>query len=267
MVLLLVLGASHRPNRRGLRPLSGTGWPTDSRPDDLPKKTEKGSRTVIELLEELVRDHPEVADYRFDLCESYAAFDPHRPGSEEQLRINAARLARAVELAGELADQHPEVPEYAAAHARALHKRGGAHRRMGRRDQAGRCDRAALAILDDLVSRYPRTMSYRLWRASVRVRRADLLARQDRPDEARTLIEANLAELSSLLADQPEAWYLHAPLAGSHRVLAGIWDRLGQGQAARQAHRQARRHHEAFRQGRRRSGEVADREAQAPPSR
>src|SRR5439155_1196141 len=79
---------------------------------------------AIELLRQLVKEFPKVPDYRFDLCSTLAKPSPPDRGRPGPPAMNPAtrrqRLEEAVALSAPLVAEYPNVPDYAAAHARYL---------------------------------------------------------------------------------------------------------------------------------------------------
>ena len=92
----------------------------------------------------MVKEHPEVAEYRFDLMETYAmSVGGGPPGRGEGAAVAEQRLRKAMELSVRLVAEHAGVPEYRASQAHLNQKLGQALRRMRRVDEADQAERQA----------------------------------------------------------------------------------------------------------------------------
>lgn len=208
---------------------------------------QEGMDRAIEILESLVKEHPEVAEYRFDLIETYAMTDGlGPPDSREGPAGLAQRLRKAMALSVRLVAEHPGVPEYRASQAHINQKLGQVLRRMRRVDEAEQADRRAIEAQAALAAEFPEVVTYRVWLAAFRNSLAGGLLRR-KPGEARALAESNIANMSLLLAEHPELWYLHALLADANDTLAAALRGTGQGELADQAEREAQRHRQELR--------------------
>jgi serine/threonine protein kinase len=205
---------------------------------------------AIEILEGLVQDFPQIADYRLDLCETYAAVETMEPGLPQRvLPVMEERLRKAMTLSQQLTAQHPNVPEYLASQARIYHRLGEVFRTMHRLDDAEDSDRKALDIQTQLVRGFPEVFTYQVWEAAFRNSLADLLMLRDRLPETRALAETNIARTSRLLNGHPELWYLHALLMESNRTLAAALRRSGEAAKASKAESEAEMHRSMLGEG------------------
>ena len=207
-------------------------------------------RKAIEILEGLVQDFPQIADYRLDLCETYAAIETVEPGSPQRvLPLMEERLRKALVLSEQLTSQHPNVPEYLASQARVHHRLGEVLRQSQRLDDAENHDRKALDIQAQLAKGFPEVVTYQVWEAAFRNSLADLLLRRDKLAEIRAIADTNIARTSRLLKDSPELWYLHGLLMESNRTLAAALRRSGEAEQASKAETQAERHRSKLGEG------------------
>jgi serine/threonine protein kinase len=198
---------------------------------------------AVEILEGLVRDFPQIADYRFDLCETYAAIATTEPGQPRRVSpIMEQRLRKALTLSQQLTTQHPNVPEYKISQARIYHRLGEVFRTMHQFDDAEKSDRKALEVQTQLAKEFPDVLTYQVWEAAFRNSLADLLLLRDHLAETRAIAETNIAQTSRLLKDHPELWYLHVVLMETHRTLAAALRRGGQVDLAVKAENEARIH-------------------------
>jgi len=248
-----LLALCYREGRRGRGPGA------TSQPAWQGNLGEKGVDRAIEILESLVKQHPEVPEYLFDLSETYAIIEglgppggpDGAPGRAEDLQAVEKRLTKALDLSRRLTIGYPAVPEYRSAQALINHKLAQVLRMARRPDQAEQADRQAIEIQAALAGEFPEVATYRIWLAAFRNTLADTLLRRavgkQALDEARALAEGNIADATRLLADQPGMWYLHALLADANLTLASALRRTGQSDLADQAEREAQKHRRQLR--------------------
>ena len=210
---------------------------------------------AIETLEGLVRDFPQVSDYRLDLCETYAAVDvrpppprhedrmPRGPGLRgEDPAVAELRLGKALAIAEALAQENPHVPQYLAVQAQIHHKLGTVFRQVGRFDQAVQSNRAALTCQQALVEQVPDVPAYQAVLGAFSHSLADVLLLNGQGVEALDLLERATANIEALGQGHPEVWYLHGLLGNMYGTLAEALRSSGQADQAAQAERQADEH-------------------------
>lgn len=216
-------------------------------PRDRIAATESLSR-AIETLEQLVREYPQVPEYRRDLSESYAMTDVQDPRlSRDEVVLAEGRLRKAWTIAGELVAQYPQVPEYLSWQAQVCHRLGVALRKLRRLDEAEESDRRTVTIQTQLVEQLPNVPSHRVWLAAFRNSLADLLLLRDKLEEARPLVEGTITSLDDLLRANPDMWSLHALLAESYRTLAAVLNRSGDQAGSARARSQSQEHQRLLR--------------------
>jgi tetratricopeptide (TPR) repeat protein len=204
---------------------------------------------AIALLEGLVEDFPRLADYQFDLCETYAAVEaPGKGPGPPSPRQAQRRLSSALEVARRLTAGHPNVPEYLASRARLHHKYADLLRRTHRLADAIEHNREALTIQRGLVEGFPEIAGYRVWEAAFGNALAECLLRDGRGAEARRLAGETIDRLDAMRSGDPEMWYLHGLLADAHRTLAGALRGQGLAERAEKADRLADAHRAALRE-------------------
>ena len=209
------------------------------------------SGTAIEILEELSRQYPAVADYRYELGETYSGMDVRRLGHDEW-QVAEERLRKALAYADPIASEHPNVPEYAHSRAHANHKLATVLRRSTRdaepavRDarlrEAEHHHREAVRIQSSLAEQFSEATAYRLWLAKMQESLARLLRDTGQFEEARLVIETSITNLHELLDGNPDLWFLNRSLAEHNWTLAEILDQLGEEEAASKARAQADQH-------------------------
>jgi serine/threonine protein kinase len=241
-----LLALCYREGRRGRGPDAA------SQPVGPESPGETGVDRAIEILESLVKQHPEVPQYRFDLSETYAMIEGLGPaGRAVGPPAVEQRLRKAMELSRRLTSEHPGVPEYRLAQAHINHKLAQVLRMTRRLDQAEQADRQAVEAQAALAGEFPEVATYRVWLAAFRNALADTLllrpAGKQSADEAKALAESNIADMKRLLAEQPGMWYLHTLLADANLALASALRRTGQDALADQAEQEAQKHRRQLR--------------------
>jgi tetratricopeptide (TPR) repeat protein len=152
------------------------------------------------------------------------------------------RLRKALEISRELVRRQPNVPEYLASQAHIYYKLGEVTRRMRRPIEAETHDRKAVEIQTALTGEFPDVATYQVWLAAFRGGLAKTLLAQGKLNEARSLLEASIAQTERLLQDNPSMWYLHAVLADANRMLASVLQQTNESVLAAKATRAAEDH-------------------------
>ena len=206
---------------------------------------------AIELLEELVRDFPEIGEYSFDLCETYAAIETIPPGPPEETGpVKIRRLEKALTLAKKLVAGHPNAPEYPACQARIRHKFADTLAMSRRPGAAAQHARKAVDIQGRLAGGYPQIATYRIWNSAYRNALARILLLDDQLSEAKSVIEANIAGTNATLKSKPELWCLHGLLMDANHMHAKILRRNGKEDLAKKAEDQIETHRLKLDEGR-----------------
>jgi len=192
----LVAAGTTRPDYRHL--LAVTYRDMSYRLDE-PEASAARARAT-EILEALVHDYPEMADYRFDLARTYFHVRPYhrRRGLQKKQRV-PPRMQQAVELMERLVAEHPNVPDYTAFLAMLLDRQAGQLSRAGHRRAAEETYRRETDLLQRLVDRFPHVMTYSLGLAWSRHSLAHLERQLGRLDAARSSLDAALRTLDLFL--------------------------------------------------------------------
>jgi len=200
-----------------------------------------GRERATEILQQLVEDFPEVPEYRHDLSENYAMLDFGGPIlGREGLSVAEERLQTALGISEELVAEHPNIPNYVVSQVHIHHKLADILRRSDQLDAAEPELRKALALQSSLAQRFPEVSPYRIWLATIQGSLARLLCDRGQLEEARSLAQASVATLDDLVDNEPKHEHVRGVLADSYDCLADVLSRMGEGQLARQARRQAR---------------------------
>jgi serine/threonine protein kinase len=201
------------------------------------------SAPAIQILQQLSGQYPQVADYRFELAETYGRFDVrHLRNSELDDAIN--RLRTGLVYAEQLATQHPNIPRYAQAHSDTLLKLGTLLEKFSRLDpeketavlnESEDCLREAIKIQAELKNQFPETISHRLRHAQAMEALAKTLRSKGKFPEAINAIHESIASLEKLIDEQPKVDFLPHSLIRHYHTLARIHDGRNDKQAAKEA--------------------------------
>jgi eukaryotic-like serine/threonine-protein kinase len=188
--------------------------------DDRQHQPGGGNERAIEILQDIVKAYPGIADYAYDLSEAYARIQiPQPPLPREVEDAIEQRFNGALALLERLVIQHPDVPDFLASEARILHKLGSFHRQMERWDDAERCFRQATDLQVRLANQFPDAPYYSLWLATFRIALAEALTRRDQLREARVELEKTVDELQRELKKRPDTSGLHDLLSIAYAQL------------------------------------------------
>ncbi len=192
-----------------------------------------GAELALEILERLVKEFPGNPDYAYDLSEAYARIHiPPPPIPPETREAIEDRLGKSVALLEKLTTQHPEIPDFPAAQARACDKLGSFHRQIDDWGKAEREFRRAIALQEPLVKQYPDAPYNWLWMATFRIALADALLHRNQAQEARAVLEEAISTLLHQLDQGPTAPRPHELLSLGYSRLAIAVRQVGEPQQA-----------------------------------
>ncbi len=211
-----------------------------------PSKTMENMDHAITLLEGLVQNYPDISEYRFDLCEAYAAVDI-RHVTSEGFADAEKRLRKALGVSDTLVTRYPNIPSYWASRAHIEHQISTLLLNMQRLAEAQTCARDALQIQTTLIAQFPDVPYYQVWEGMFRLTLANILATQSKPSEAHDMFEENAKALAILLEKHPEMVFLHGLLDQNYRHYASVLRSLGLHDEAAEAIRTADEHRRAYR--------------------
>lgn len=194
----------------------------------------------VKILEQLVQEYPNVPDYRCELAAMLEASRAGQPTRESQQR-RIGDLQRAVELARELAADHPMIPRYRAVLARTLNSLA----RTLRVSQPARAEslfREAITIYRALSREFRDVPVYRtflVWSMNEQIRH---LRAGGRHQDAVSLIQEAIAEQSACLDLRPNHRFNQVRLGHLYRDLANAYKRMDKTVEAELAHEQSQQY-------------------------
>jgi eukaryotic-like serine/threonine-protein kinase len=199
-----------------------------------------------QLLTQLVKEHPDVADYHFALADTYAMSDIRelRPEDFPQAEKN---LRAALSESTTLVDRNPYATDYAALHVHILHKLAGVLRhgppeRTGAPttvDEVGRLYQEAIRKQASLVQRFPGTLGYLFWLGKIRMSLGEFWLERHNPQEARKVFEATIHDVEPSYTGKITSGALGDVLRDVYDRLAETLEELGDSPGARAARQKA----------------------------
>jgi tetratricopeptide (TPR) repeat protein len=215
---------------------------------------------ATDILRKLVRDFPDVPDYRYDLAETLAAVDlpgplvfgprgaPPRTITEEERADALARLTESLGIVEDLVAKQPNVSDYASAQVRLLVRLAEVEGLGGRADEAPKHLERAASLQAGLADRFPEAASYRVWLALVKNAQARLRIERKEEREALSSLDSSIATLEPL-ANQPRMPHVRGLLAMSYGMRAEVLRGLGEGEKAEESLKKMRALRGAFPEG------------------
>jgi len=174
---------------------------------------------AAEILEKLVKDYPDVPQYKLDLAETYA-MQEYKPDAEE-------RFQRGMAMLDELIAEQPHAAAYRFARAHAYLRR---HRAYARRGDVGKAVDALQHALDELhglITEFPEVGSFSIVATLVESRLAQFDIDRGDYGAARTVLEAATKRLDGLLATDDTQPQLRGLAGSCFAQLAVVYGELG----------------------------------------
>jgi eukaryotic-like serine/threonine-protein kinase len=193
--------------------------------------------TGIAILEELVKDFPDVPDYQCELSEMLATTSCcplNSKGRDER----AEQLQRAVTLAEALSTKHPSIPRYRAVHARTLKELGDAQRKS-QRLAADRYYSKSVGLYRSLTRSFADIPAYHLFLASALRDHAENLRKLGHAVKSREAIQEGITEQKAYVALRPDHPFGEMMLKRLYEELARVQKHLGDAKAAQQSEQKA----------------------------
>jgi serine/threonine protein kinase len=191
------------------------------------------------LLTQLVKEHPDVADYHFALADTYAMSDIRHLAPDDFTKAEK-NLRAALNESTALVDRNPFATDYAALHVHILHKLAGVLRhsppeRAGAPatvDEVGRLYQEAIRKQASLVERFPSNLGYLFWLAKIRTSLGEFWLERRNPEEARKVFEAAIHDVEPSYKGQISQGPLGDVLGELYERLAETLGHLGDEKAA-----------------------------------
>jgi serine/threonine protein kinase len=207
-------------------------------------------REAVGLLEQLVKQFPQVPEYRFDLSETLAWLDVRGPYLPIPGAGSAARdLQEALRLAKELVVEHPNVPDYQVSKAQIHHRLALVQRQNHEPDKAEKNLRLAVDVQNSLVQRFPQVAFHQFMRVLYEDSLVDVLVDQKKWVDSRPLLESSIKHLKRIIEQDKGLGFLAFALADNQARLARVLRELHERRPAVQAALEARELRQALPKG------------------
>lgn len=216
---------------------------------------------AVAILESLCEEFPKVLDYRFELAETYTRGNPRRIGKKDFVRA-VSQIESGIRLTRTLKQEHPNIPKFSQALSHNYHKLGILLQRMAsfgkdkdgvRSEQQKLVQQAetnfqnAAEIQTELIAQFPNEDSLRMWLVIMSASLADLLAEENRFEEAINWLETQLKIIEGAAGNSARKSLVSDPLrkatSGLYERLAGSRQSIGDHEGAKAARREARKRH------------------------
>ncbi len=221
-------------------------------------------RQAVELLEDLVQEAPQRADYRLALADAYQHFGPHAEDSRKyrlegmtilsklaeeypqvpdfQCELSEAlimplmgmppeeyeaQLRQAIEVANRISDQYPTVPRYRATCARALHALAALLHKTDRATEADRFFAQATEMYQALHDEFPSVNAYSFFLAKTLHEHGETLRQLNRLDDAHSNLEQAIAHQEQYVEACRQDAFGRGALAQQYETLAKTLSQLG----------------------------------------
>jgi serine/threonine protein kinase/tetratricopeptide (TPR) repeat protein len=196
------------------------------------------SEKAIEILSELARAQPRVADYQSDLAASHfelgaVFFNTGRFDETE------AAYKQSLVIQSKLAADHPVVTEYLRALARTQHALGRLFLRAGQYDKAHESLEKGLEIWSQLVENKAHVPEDRHGLASVQLTLGSAYGARGQSEKSEAMLKAAASTYQALVALCPDVPEYRNSLGRAYRALGGRYFVVRQARKAEAAHQQS----------------------------
>ncbi|MCA9014223.1 MAG: serine/threonine protein kinase [Planctomycetaceae bacterium] len=175
---------------------------------------------VHQILENLVKEYPHVADYRQAVVKSYERIEPRNTAPQDIEESVIESLQKAILHASRLVSDYPTIPEYKISLIHAHNKLAHALDMLTRRnatsneirkyhDTAALSLRTAIRLQRELANQFPDVPEHQQWLAKFELELGKILHRKGSSTEAISLLEDAVRILETELktpADQPNIY-------------------------------------------------------------
>lgn len=149
---------------------------------------------AVGILEKLQQEHPGADLFQFELADALGSFSAFRPADLQ-------RLQRSLQISRQLMEKHPAVPEYRSLHAATLSRIAAIQAIQGQLVRAEVGLQEALRLLQQLTGQFPDSLTYQLALLRTQQQLAALYARNNRPAQAREILDDAIQRIESAPAD------------------------------------------------------------------
>ena len=153
---------------------------------------EAAAQESVGILETLHAGHPETALFQFELADVLGTLSGGRPGDMPELQ-------RSLTLSRQLYQRFPGVPEYRSLLAATLARIAGLSAVQGQFARAESGLLESQEILRGLTTEYPESVTYHVALGRTQQQLAGLYLRNNRPQQARTVLQGALTELERVV--------------------------------------------------------------------
>jgi len=153
---------------------------------------ESAAQESTGILEALHAGHPETALFQFELADMLSTLSGGRPG-------DAPKLQRSLTLSRQLSERFPGIPEYRSLLAATLARAAGLSAVQGQFARAEAGLQESLGILQGLTAEYPESIADHVALGRTRQQLAGLYLRNNRPQQARGVLQEALRDLEQVL--------------------------------------------------------------------
>jgi tetratricopeptide (TPR) repeat protein len=209
---------------------------------------------AVAMLEGLVKDSPEVADYRYELGDAYRSIEWREfrrrgdaPRPAEELSQSESRLRRALAVTSDLETKHPNIPQYTVLQKMLHHLLANVLRDQQELGEAELELQRAIEKQLVVVQQSREPPHQQVWLLHAQLKRAQLLRDLGRDAESRLGLEhivagfERLQTLPEIKADRNSRRWTEKFLARSYATLACVLNRLGEKEEADLVLRKAER--------------------------
>jgi serine/threonine protein kinase len=215
-----------------------------------PKIDTNDRKEAVALLEQLVKQFPQVPDYRFDLSETLAELDVRGPPMTfPGATTNEKDFQEALRLARELVVEHPNVPDYQLSKAQIHYRLAFVQKQNRQLDKAEKNMRQAVDLQSSLAQRFPRVQFHQFMVVFFQDGLVDVLLEQKKWADSRPLLESSIKQLKKLMGQDKTMLFLSYPLSEDYSKLAKTLRELQEPELAVEADRQARELRQQFGKG------------------
>lgn len=184
-----------------------------------PEAAAKARETFLQLVDEF----PDVTDYRFALCLTWAASDPGRTNrSPAEFETLSTQFQQAVHHSAELVRRHPNEPAYHLLHGQLTVKLANVLSRARHPTESREAFESAMRIHNNLATSFPDSLPCLIAQAHSKVEFARQLSRFGETERARSLIEESIQLLEQLQQNGAPERLVDKPLQDATRQLKFI---------------------------------------------